>query len=95
MKGSRGDFVSLLVLDRGDSGVKEAGYVYKDYCGKADLDAWIDSGSVIVLDVLDEQKNESAPEFLKVGVDSSELEKALTMAKELEATLLRIKSMFA
>lgn len=63
------------------------GELYENYFTRESMNKKIELGEVVRVDETPE------PLSLKIEVDASPLERALAVAKELEATLLRIKEL--
>jgi hypothetical protein len=70
----------------------DEGVTYRDAYNESTVRGWLENGSYKLLPPAEEKTD---PLSFKVNIDHSDITAALAEAKELEATLLRIKGMFA
>lgn len=84
--------VTMVFVGKGDDLSVKNGQEYTNHCTTVELNEQIQAGIVKVMEANVPPPASSAD--LKITVDSKELQRAVELAKELEATLLRIKGMF-
>ena len=91
-----GGWLSMIFINQDGS----EGHIYEDHCTEKTFWELVARGDVVIqeFDFPERKSSKAAPKItldpLRIEVDSSAVTSALAEAKELEATLLRIKAMF-